>query len=396
VMEYIKGRSFQAVLDSEEEFLTEAMVLVWAEELCVVLEYLHTHEPPVVFRDLKPANVILDVEGHIKLVDFGISKLFGGGVGTQTFAKGAVSPGFTSPEQYGGTSDPRSDIYSLGATLYCLLTKITPPSAVERAAEIVTLTPLRTLRPDVSVHLASAVEQLMTVRAADRPSTIADVRLLLHPEAAPAPAAAGPETVGARPRRQGSSGPVPAIVATVSVLVLGLGAWFWHSSPTTNPDPGQSASASPGAVGQAGQVRIESHPAGASIKWNGVDRGVTPVLISAPPGEYWVQVAKAGYAPGQVDVTLQSGDDKTVDIPMVRNRSSVQIRGYPAGTLLAIDGRDQGQLDPGTASFDLGPGRHELRFTKRGYRPVVKYIMVDQHTQATLPITMVRASDPPN
>ncbi|HEY4002643.1 MAG TPA: serine/threonine-protein kinase, partial [Candidatus Xenobia bacterium] len=181
VMEYIKGRSLDAVMMAEDEPLPIPMVMGWAADLCDVLDYLHTHDPVVVYRDLKPSNIMLDVNGKIKLIDFGISKTFdkANPALTSTFARGAISPGFTAPEQYSGGTDPRTDLYSLGATLYALLTRTPPPSAVERAADIVSLVPLRTFRPEVSDQVAAAIEQLMKVRASDRHDSIEEVRTAL-------------------------------------------------------------------------------------------------------------------------------------------------------------------------------------------------------------------------
>ena len=118
VMEYVEGRDLHTVLAERGESFTEEQVLDWAAQICEVLEYLHAHDPPVIYRDLKPSNIMLDVKGKIKLVDFGIARCFeDSGEGTHV-----VSAGYSPPEQYWGEADSRSDIYSLGATMYFLLT----------------------------------------------------------------------------------------------------------------------------------------------------------------------------------------------------------------------------------------------------------------------------------
>lgn len=97
-------------------------------QLCNVLEYLHAHQPPIVFRDLKPSNVILGPEEKVYLIDFGIARFFKPGQSKDTMALG--SPGYAAPEQYGKTqSSPRTDIYGLGAVLHQLLTGKDPSEA---------------------------------------------------------------------------------------------------------------------------------------------------------------------------------------------------------------------------------------------------------------------------
>src|SRR5205823_10073612 len=98
-------------------FLSEATVLGWAGQICDVLTYLHEHNPPIIFRDLKPANIMLDTHGVIKLIDFGIARIFDSTKGTDTLKMGTA--GYAPPEQYGGRGQttPQSDIYALGATL---------------------------------------------------------------------------------------------------------------------------------------------------------------------------------------------------------------------------------------------------------------------------------------
>jgi hypothetical protein len=125
VMDFVQGRTLAQVLHSAAGFLAEDEVVDWVIQLCDVLAYLHSRQPPVIFRDLKPANVMLDAEGRIKLIDFGIARLFQPGKGKDTQIMG--TPGYAAPEQYGtGQTDARSDIYALGVTLHQLLTGYDP------------------------------------------------------------------------------------------------------------------------------------------------------------------------------------------------------------------------------------------------------------------------------
>jgi len=123
IMEYVDGKDLEAMLAETDGFLPEAQVVNWAIQICEVLSYLHSHEPqPIVYRDIKPANIMLDKHGRVRLVDFGIARIF------QSGQKGTMigTEGYTPPEQYRGSAEPRVDIYALGATMHHLLSKQDP------------------------------------------------------------------------------------------------------------------------------------------------------------------------------------------------------------------------------------------------------------------------------
>jgi eukaryotic-like serine/threonine-protein kinase len=123
VMEFIDGRDLEAILDATPGFLDERQVAEWAVQICDVLQYLHSQRPnPIVFRDLKPSNIMVNPRNWVMLVDFGIAKVF------QIGEKGTMigTEGYSPPEQYRGIAEPRGDIYALGATLHHLLTKSDP------------------------------------------------------------------------------------------------------------------------------------------------------------------------------------------------------------------------------------------------------------------------------
>jgi serine/threonine protein kinase/uncharacterized protein YggT (Ycf19 family) len=131
VMEFIEGKTLEQALDDEHGPLDEALVMGWALQLCSVLYYLHNRQPPIIFRDMKPSNVMVNGDNQLKLIDFGIARIFKTSATKDTTLLG--SQGYAPLEQYGrGQSDPRSDIYALGATLYHLLTGSVPADAPSR------------------------------------------------------------------------------------------------------------------------------------------------------------------------------------------------------------------------------------------------------------------------
>lgn len=128
VMEFIWGESLEKRLEAANAPLLETDVLKWAIQLCDALNYLHTRQPPIIFRDLKPSNVMVTNTGLVKLIDFGIARTYKVGKKRDTVAMG--SENYAAPEQWGkGQTDARSDIYSLGATMYHLLANMAPTPA---------------------------------------------------------------------------------------------------------------------------------------------------------------------------------------------------------------------------------------------------------------------------
>ena len=120
VMQYREGSTLEQYMEACGGNLSLEEVLDIALQLCTILEYLHRQGQPVIFRDLKPANVMRTPEGRIVLIDFGIARYFKLGQASDTSPLG--SRGYAPPEQYLGQTDTRSDLYALGATLYTLLT----------------------------------------------------------------------------------------------------------------------------------------------------------------------------------------------------------------------------------------------------------------------------------
>jgi serine/threonine protein kinase/Tol biopolymer transport system component len=167
VMDFIEGEDLRQRMERQGTISDDDAIQVGGA-MCDALTYLHSRKPPILHRDIKPGNVKITPDGHIFLVDFGLAKVVQGGQVTTTGAR-AMTPGYSPPEQYGtARTDPRTDVYSLGATLYAALCGIIPEDGLARAMENAELTPLRKRNPKTSRRLSAVIEKAMAVDPADR------------------------------------------------------------------------------------------------------------------------------------------------------------------------------------------------------------------------------------
>lgn len=173
ILEFINGKNLEVLL--RESSLSSEKVIQIAIELCDVLQYLHSHQPdPIIFRDMKPSNVMVNQYGHVVLIDFGIAKHFEAG------RKGTMigTEGYSPPEQYRGEAAPLADIYALGATLHHLLTRrdprLEPPFSFSER-------PIRQSNPDVPPGLEEIIFKALQYNPEDRfPSAMAMREALLE------------------------------------------------------------------------------------------------------------------------------------------------------------------------------------------------------------------------
>ena len=160
VMDFVDGEDLQEKLDEHGGPLHENQVLPWIEQICDALEYLHSQNPPIIHRDIKPANIKITPVGKAMLVDFGIAKVYAPHLSTTLGAR-AVTPGYSPHEQYGqGSTDARTDIYALGATLYTMLTGLQPIESIQRMVRD-PLMPPRQVNTQISPNLAESIRQAM-------------------------------------------------------------------------------------------------------------------------------------------------------------------------------------------------------------------------------------------
>lgn len=178
VMDYMIGEDLRLRMD-RTGVLTDDEAVTIGTAICDALDYLHTRQPPIIHRDVKPGNIRIASDGHISLVDFGLAKLDLGGQETTTGAR-AMTPGYSPPEQYGSArTDPRSDIYSLGATLYAALCGCAPEDSLSRATGFSRLTPVRKHNPKVSKKLISVIDRAMDIHPEKRYHSALDMKKAL-------------------------------------------------------------------------------------------------------------------------------------------------------------------------------------------------------------------------
>lgn len=173
VMDYIEGESLDKILN-EYGAQPEELVVGWAKQLCDALSYLHSQKPSIIYRDMKPANVMLKPEGNIKIIDFGIAREYK----EQNLADTTVlgTKGYAPPEQYSGQTDPRSDIFALGMTMHHLLTGVDPRNGEPYA-------PVRQWNPELSEGIEIIIDRCVEPAAENRYQSCADLLYdLEHPE----------------------------------------------------------------------------------------------------------------------------------------------------------------------------------------------------------------------
>jgi serine/threonine protein kinase len=254
VMEYVEGRDLEAEIAARGNPLPEGLVIDIARQLCDVLAYLHGLIPPIIYRDMKPSNVMLTPKGRVVLIDFGIARLF------KAARKGTMigTLGFAPPEQYQGQVDPRSDIYSLGATLHFVLTgrdpEKFPPFSFPKVRELL---------PQVSANLAGAIDAALAYDMNRRPATIQDFRdMMLYGRGLEAGGAAQVSSTGGtgglsfqdeipqdtgyydnydiKPRKPRSAGRRAVALIVFSLMLAGIafGATYIYSNPELQQELG--------------------------------------------------------------------------------------------------------------------------------------------------------------
>jgi len=169
VMDFIAGDTLEDYVDEFVRRFSVEAALEIGLQLCTVLDYLHTHQPPLIFRDIKPANIMRTADNHVYLIDFGIARHFKPGKAKDTIPLG--SRGYAAPEQYGkAQTTPQSDIYGLGATLHQLLTGDDP------SLTLFHFEPVRLSKLPISAQLDALLKQMVEMEMSKRPASMVIVK----------------------------------------------------------------------------------------------------------------------------------------------------------------------------------------------------------------------------
>jgi hypothetical protein len=188
-MDYVEGEDLASMLERVQQPLAEESVLNWADQVLDALTYLHGQRPqPIIHRDIKPANVRLSLHGRVRLVDFGLVKLFDAShPETKVELRGLGTPAYAPLEQFASSdehTDARSDIYALGATMYHLLTNLYPPDVHQRILHPEVLLPPRLFNPHLSENTEQVVLKAMAIHPDHRYQSVEEMRQALAGQAA--------------------------------------------------------------------------------------------------------------------------------------------------------------------------------------------------------------------
>lgn len=346
VMQYIPGDDLSEMMARKRGPFPAKQVLTWADQLLDALDYLHTQDPQIVHRDIKPQNLKITSRGQIILLDFGLAKGQAGDISRVTTSASifGYTPNYAPLEQIQGLgTDTRSDLYSLGATLYHLMTGVKPPDALTRAAALVNGQPDPLARaseanaevaPEVDHVLAKAMAQNREQRYA----TAADMRKALHDaeEATvvssgeaqtvlfpppPRTVSASAQTAGVRQDTVAATGEttvvrkadprgrvIPVVISAAVLLLVACGALGIYMFKKQDPPVAQIAAETPAPIGGPAETSPSPAPE-ASQSAEETDQEETPTPKRSPRNEETKKPTPAPQNSSQTDVEVRPHEE---------------------------------------------------------------------------------------
>lgn len=343
VMDYVPGQDLREILAEKTTLGIEEIVWVGAA-VCDALSYLHLFNPPIIHRDIKPGNIKLSTDGQVFLVDFGLAKQSRPDQ-TTTLGAQSLTPGFAPPEQYGQRTDPRSDIYSLGATLYAALTGIIPEDGFARSLGTENLTPIRKLVPQVPGKLAEAIEKAMSISPENRFQRAADFKAALLSSL---PAGSIPTHTKIRPaesgltERKGLPGkhraifPYLLMLALFVSITLVVGRYFLLNrkgdAPTEPPfSPATSAARSPTASSPSLPPPTEIATSAVEVTSQKPSSAVVAVSAITDSPQPAAQPTRLGGEPGQIAFASNRSGSMQIWLMDVDGSHAAQLTNLPGG-----------------------------------------------------------------
>ena len=328
VMEFIQGRTLEEMLEEQTEPFPEEQVLVWAEQLCDVLTYLHSQNPKIIYRDLKPGNVmVVDGTDTVKLIDFGIARFYKPGKQKDTVHLG--TPGYAAPEQYEqygglGQSDERSDIYALGAMLHQLLSLRDPSQNPFH------FPPLRSLNPKVSPHVEKAIARAVEKERDKRFASAQEMKEALLGKEAKRP----PKGKVPAPKKAPPKAPRPLQVSP-SFLDWGQVVRGQDVPPTTvtvTHPAGAQVTAKPDVPWlQTRVTSVDDETTEVQVFLNTHSLPLGRLQISGSGIESWVNwharlfVPTAQLLRGQIEIALEDGQSEEVPVTLIAAPSRERV-----------------------------------------------------------------------
>jgi tRNA A-37 threonylcarbamoyl transferase component Bud32 len=413
IMEFVQGTTLEAHLqEAAGAPLPLLDTLNRAVQVADVLAYLHGQDPPIVFRDIKPANIMVQEDGLIKLIDFGIARRFHADATKDTLLYG--SPGYSPPEQYGrAQTDPRSDIYALGATLHHLVTGRDPAPAPFKFPSIRSLDP--NLPPALDNFIRRCVEMDIERRcqsAEEARDTLAQIRAAVALSPPPPPPQAGtqeetapgkpsgPHVISSRVRAAEQARAIRRIAAALVLLLLAvtIGAVAYHLRPAAparrNAPSGAALAGDADRKGDTfpaalpGILKINTAPdARIYLDRQEIGPGPSQTLGKVLPGPHVIQVvppAGSDSVEALKQFELQPGETREVSVPLAALSTESAPGGAPGATLQPVQAQwieaatpeRAGLLMPVTARITGCAGKNGM---------IVAFFYAEDHATALKP-----------
>jgi len=408
VMQFIPGDDLSEMMIRKRGPFPANQVLTWADQLLDALDYLHTQDPQIVHRDIKPQNLKLTSRGQIILLDFGLAKGQAGEISRVTTSASifGYTPNYAPLEQIQALgTDSRSDLYSLGATVYHLITGLKPPDALTRAASIVNGQPdplikASEVNPEVAPQLDHVLAKAMAQNREQRYATAADMRKALHGTeqastvvergeaqtvlfppppttvAVPTQTVATPQTVPAtgettvvRAKQRGPGKLVPIAISAAVLVVVACGAFGLYALKKHNEPPvSQLAVESPTPIG--GPASTPTPEATASPAANTAATATPKKTEKTQRNEEPKKESTPKPVPSRVETETQGHEEKLPDVPPVPpadfdpNRPRRQgTRAFPGGVVIR-------NLPDGSQIITMPDGM-KVMVTKDGKRTIL-------------------------